>query len=821
MKPSSKPSKTILRGLATVCAATLMATATLAQQNTFIWDNASEAALNLGYGFDPANPSDAKPQVFSNLSTEWDTPEGAAVIRIDVNELTSTYQYNSLTTFSASLQARTSFVRGQASFNSRSSKSVYQNTRTFYVYYYKDFGLESLVNKNLYTRQNIKAPGATSGTFRLQYTLATDASKVFTSNPLPYNSSVNQIQNELNKFVQQGAGLVNTRVTPKQPGALMNSLDGLDIRFQSNKNGEASTPLVLIPGSPAPQNIELTDPNNPNALEASNVTPWITDFVTVPQTLPKTFGPQIAVARQMACGVIAKIEYSYKSEKEADSFRAALSASFGNGRVSVDASFSSAVTTALQNGKATISVESFGGSGILQFPTNPNDPTDTGPLLDYAQWNQKIMDYLNTFNRSTSVPIRYQMMRASTLMAGANDGIFSDDVNSKIEDAYERYIELSSKESSLRDALANRIEKYPYMSDTQAIQFEQLASDCQAQKRRTWDYAQRLLKNPTTAGSLPVDVPLPSNHLMVIDTQIAGCFSETRDNQPVWRVRYLVTGGNNFRPGLYVSDPSNPWPDGSKEYGTFEWVTQAYETMNLVQRSGSQCLYEVFVPRDTRWYPAGQQFKFLLRDSNGTKILSEEHPIVATPPKAAPQIMSLGVPNGKVVSGNSFALDISLDKIATQDTPVGLDTQSSAFILPTFLNVEAGHTKVRANVNTRPVAQSYVRSITATVNGHSQTVSVTLVPSGLRNLVLSVGTVKGGATVLGQVHLNGPRSVDTVVHIQEDSSALDCPKQVVIYAGSLYANFPITTTRVGQTYTRRIVASFGGINSQAQIVLTP
>ncbi|HZH99373.1 MAG TPA: hypothetical protein VEX38_10415, partial [Fimbriimonadaceae bacterium] len=95
-------------------------------------------------------------------------------------------------------------------------------------------------------------------------------------------------------------------------------------------------------------------------------------------------------------------------------------------------------------------------------------------------------------------------------------------------------------------------------------------------------------------------------------------------------------------------------------------------------------------------------------------------------------------------------------------------------------------------------------------------------PRALESLQLSSGSVAGGEGVTGTVTLTvAAPAGGTVVNLSDNTSAVNTPATVTVAAGSRSANFPVTTTPVGGTYTREVYATLASVTKTARLTLEP
>ena len=153
---------------------------------------------------------------------------------------------------------------------------------------------------------------------------------------------------------------------------------------------------------------------------------------------------------------------------------------------------------------------------------------------------------------------------------------------------------------------------------------------------------------------------------------------------------------------------------------------------------------------------------------------------------------------------------------------INFTSSSLAVQLPAVETVAAGSPSVVFQIPTSSVSVNTPATITATYNGQSAQIQITLTPQGQPSaLALSPSTVTGQAGSTGIVSVASAASTDQIFSVASNNPAVAVPGQVLIPAGTLRGSFFITTNSVSTQQLVTISVSGGGVTRSATLTLNP
>lgn len=191
---------------------------------------------------------------------------------------------------------------------------------------------------------------------------------------------------------------------------------------------------------------------------------------------------------------------------------------------------------------------------------------------------------------------------------------------------------------------------------------------------------------------------------------------------------------------------------------------------------------------------------------------------VLLPPFTVGDTMTLANENGP---GPVYGQDNNLEYIVTLSNPApdaGLNvtfTAGSKYIKlqETSAFITGGFTEGFTDINVASVTHAVHTSITASADGVSTSLPVTIEP-GLTS-VSAPATIVGGQGATGTITLAGKVDTDTTVDLQSSWGILTVPQTVTIPAGKSSATFPITTVTGTSGDQVFITASLGTTSIQS------
>jgi uncharacterized protein (TIGR03437 family) len=184
--------------------------------------------------------------------------------------------------------------------------------------------------------------------------------------------------------------------------------------------------------------------------------------------------------------------------------------------------------------------------------------------------------------------------------------------------------------------------------------------------------------------------------------------------------------------------------------------------------------------------------------------------------------LQLALGASAVVGGNSVSGTVTLaDPAPLTGATVTLQS-GDASVRVSPVTVPAGQTLQTFTLTTSAVTAARAVSITATYNGASQTVLLTVNPPAavtLSSLTISPNQVTGGSSTQGTVTLSGPAGAGGVRVDLESSKPLTAtsPPFVIVAQGQSSAAFTITTT--GFTGVVTFTATAGGASQTASLAV--
>jgi uncharacterized protein (TIGR03437 family) len=191
-------------------------------------------------------------------------------------------------------------------------------------------------------------------------------------------------------------------------------------------------------------------------------------------------------------------------------------------------------------------------------------------------------------------------------------------------------------------------------------------------------------------------------------------------------------------------------------------------------------------------------------------------------------ILGLSISPSSVTGGQGATGTVTMAAPAPAGgVQVSLSSNSSAAGVPSSVTVAAGQSSASFPVSTSTVSASTTATITASAS-NSASASLTVNPAAVPapcvgSLVLSVGSIVGGNSLLGTVTLTSAARVGgEVVNLGSSSLSANVPASVMVAAGQSSASFSITTSPVVLLDTSIISASLAACaNVTATLSITP
>ena len=159
---------------------------------------------------------------------------------------------------------------------------------------------------------------------------------------------------------------------------------------------------------------------------------------------------------------------------------------------------------------------------------------------------------------------------------------------------------------------------------------------------------------------------------------------------------------------------------------------------------------------------------------------------------------------------------------------VTLKSSSSAVVVPIKCGVWTNDSSDQCNqqATISAVTSPQTVTITATYNGVSKTVTVTLNPGSTQSPTLTIvscgnASITGAGTDTCQVDLSGAATAATAVTLSSSSGSLKVPASVTVPVGASSATFTATATAVTTQTIATITASLAGNTATTTVTLKP
>ena len=187
----------------------------------------------------------------------------------------------------------------------------------------------------------------------------------------------------------------------------------------------------------------------------------------------------------------------------------------------------------------------------------------------------------------------------------------------------------------------------------------------------------------------------------------------------------------------------------------------------------------------------------------------------------APVLTSLAIDPNIVYSGGISNGTVQLSSpTPAGGMPVALSSNTSVLVPPASINIQGGQSIGSFAMNVGQVTAQAIRTVTATLNGETRTVYVTIRP-GLKSLSISPANITGGSSSTGTILLGGVAPTGgTSVIVEDNSSAITTPASVTVPAGSTSTTFVIGTNQLGADANRTVTARLFGVTRTVGITIT-
>lgn len=193
----------------------------------------------------------------------------------------------------------------------------------------------------------------------------------------------------------------------------------------------------------------------------------------------------------------------------------------------------------------------------------------------------------------------------------------------------------------------------------------------------------------------------------------------------------------------------------------------------------------------------------------------------APAPSISLSAVSLGAPSA--TGGNAVASTVTLSGAAPASgaTVSLVSSNPGVAAVPASVAVSSGATSGSFSVITSAVASPTALTISATLNGVTQTSPLTVVPPALAGLSLSPSSVTSGNSSTGTITLTGPASSGGLVVTLASSQpkVAHVPANMTVPAGSTSATFAVRTGFVHCASQTTISGTLNGVRMTADLTV--
>jgi len=142
--------------------------------------------------------------------------------------------------------------------------------------------------------------------------------------------------------------------------------------------------------------------------------------------------------------------------------------------------------------------------------------------------------------------------------------------------------------------------------------------------------------------------------------------------------------------------------------------------------------------------------------------------------------------------------------------------------VPSSVTVGAGATTATFPISTKPYAENYSATVTASDSQSSETATLSVVDESISSLTLSPPSITGGKTTQATVTLSAAAPTGGLsIKIASSSSSATVPASVTVAAGASSATFTVSTTQVETSTSATITCSEGASSKSAALTILP
>lgn len=186
-------------------------------------------------------------------------------------------------------------------------------------------------------------------------------------------------------------------------------------------------------------------------------------------------------------------------------------------------------------------------------------------------------------------------------------------------------------------------------------------------------------------------------------------------------------------------------------------------------------------------------------------------------PLAEPTSVVLGA--AAVTGGNGVRGTVTLSQKVTANTNVALSSDNAAAIVPATVTVASGTNTGTFAVTSNGVDAATTAHIKATLNGISQSATLTLNPASLSTETIRPASVYGMQVAQGIAWFNGKTSSDTktVTLASSNTNAATVPSSAPVAKQSFTSGFLITAKDVMSDTSTIITVTYNGVSKTATL----
>jgi hypothetical protein len=190
----------------------------------------------------------------------------------------------------------------------------------------------------------------------------------------------------------------------------------------------------------------------------------------------------------------------------------------------------------------------------------------------------------------------------------------------------------------------------------------------------------------------------------------------------------------------------------------------------------------------------------------------------------AAQLSSLSCTPGTVSSPGTASCTVTLTASASSAVNVMLLSKNTSVTVPASVSIDAGLSSATFTAAAAAVVSNQSAVLTATLDGVSQTFTLTTTaPSStqLTSLACTLSTLGSNASSTCTVSLNNPASSAATVSLASNNGLLTVPASIVVPSGQSSAAFSANSGAVSTSQSVTVTAGWNGQSQQATIRLAP